>query len=445
MPFDPYRGCSCDGCMDGLSPERREEYLDFRSATQARREATRLAQIAEQAAEQARLDEVIQCTNCDLDHQRRDMLTVDGGEFCHDCAATCSRCDRAQRRTELRSMVSGSWGNRTLLCSACIEGCEECEEEYGRADMIRVNGSMYCNDCVNYCDDCDRYYVGDCTRCEGRLRGLGSYGKTYANRWLGGPVPKDKKGFDTGYYIGFELEISASSGNAQVVNDWAAEHLEYRDSVDCKEDSSVDGFEIATQPMTPEYFEKVNWESFFDLLNAKFPIDDDEPREHGLHVHIGRAAFARDDIAMAAFCYLIGQGDHLVRIGRRQPTSYCKKVDKPVSATIKRANSETGRHQAQASKRSMRDIYPDRDAINLMNGSTIEIRAFRSTRLADDLRDAVRLVYVAAEYVRHLRSLGGYVSPRALHWEMFAKWVGTNHPEAFASIAGITDKKVVKG
>jgi hypothetical protein len=320
---------------------------------------------------------------------------------------------------------------------------------FARDSLNYVDGYYVCIPCANYCDDCDAYYRGDeCSNCENRVRGLKSYGKTRPNLWLGGPVPKDSKGIDTGYYLGIELEVSASSGRVNPIYLWARENLGNPDALECKEDSSVDGFEIATQPMTPEFFEKVNWESFFDVINEQFPLDRRdrmEPVDHGLHVHIGRAAFGRDDIATAAFCYLIGQGDHLVRIGRRAPTTYCRKVDKPVSTALKAAYNATGRHPVQANKRGVRDAYPDRSAINLMNQETIEIRAFRSTRKADELRDAVRLVYVAAEYIRSLRRAGGMVSPRALHWGEFAKWVGHHYPDAFASIAGITDKKVVKG
>lgn len=447
---DPWRGCMCSEHLDMLTPDRRAEALAFQAdegprAERRRREADRRARTRREE-EQRRLSEQVACGTCSTEHERRDMLTVNGAEHCTSCASECAQCNEPNITAEMHTVRHG-WMD-AVLCSNCTRECMDCEEMFASGDMIHAGAGWYCRDCATYCDNCDRYFVGeDCSCDDSRVRGLSGYGKTRPMYWLGGPVPKDKKGFDLGYYIGFELEISASSGHVRPVHQWASEHLGYSDAVDCKEDSSVDGFEIATQPMTPQFFEGVNWESFFDVLNDKFPINEryGEPETHGLHVHIGRAAFAKDDIAMAAFCYLLGQGDHLVRVGRREPTDYCKKVEKPVSTAIKKANSETGKHYKQASKSSMRNIYPNRDAINLTNGSTIEIRAFRSTRKASDLRDSVRMVYVGAEYIRYLRGNGGNVSPRALHWGEFAKWVGVHYPFAFDSIAGITDKKAVKG
>lgn len=453
-PVEVYRGCMCDAHMADLPPEVAAEAREFaerarrlerrRSLDQQRRRERRREE--ERAERERHLDEVLTCNTCDNERQRREMLDINGVEHCHDCAAECSRCSNTALQGDMAT-VSRDW-REVLVCRNCMRTCAECDGSFYVGDMIMVHGAWYCRDDVTYCDDCDNYFTGEDCSCESdRVRGLTGYGKTHPERWLGGPVPKDKKGFDLGYYIGFELEIYAQGGHVRPIHEWAADNLGYSDALDCKEDSSVEGFEIATQPMTPEFFEKVDWESFFEVINQKFPLDNNNGQEwieHGLHVHIGRAAFARDDIAMAAYCYLLGQGNHLVRIGRREPTTYCKKVDKPVSTVIKRANNESGKHHKQASKPQMRSLYPGRDAVNLTNGSTIEIRAFRSTRKADELRDAVRLVYVGAEYIRHLRSRGGNVSPRALHWGEFAKWVGVHYPQAFESIAGITDKKVVR-
>jgi hypothetical protein len=252
--------------------------------------------------------------------------------------------------------------------------------------------------------------------------------------WLGGPLPKNDKGEHVGYYVGFELEISADvSSGAMEVHAWSDRHMT-AGALDCKHDSSVAGFEIASQPMTPAYFESRNWESFFRMLENEYPTyDRREPYDHGLHVHIGRVAFRRDDVAIAMFCYLLAQDGqkHLTRIARRDPYHYCKRVDKPVSTAIVRSKP----YGRQGRRLSASGVYPGRDAINLENRETIEIRSFRSTRNADELRDAVRVVYLAADYVMSLRA-SGFVTPRALHWGAFAAWVKINHREAYKSIRG---------
>jgi len=454
--FDPGTYCGCSGCQGHLSNEQRAEFVAWHQENDGRLQREALAaqerRRIQREEEEARLNSSFTCAECDGEDIVRNSLTVgtSGDIVCTSCARPCSVCATPVLREEINT-ITRSWGSTQYLCDDCTYSCDECGDQMARGEMYTIGGCYYCSACSRNCEYCEERIVSECENdgCTNRVRGLSSYGKTHANRWLGGPVRRSAVEKDKGYYLGFELEITANTGNVQPVYDWAETHLGYVDAVDCKEDSSVEGFEIATQPMTPAFFESVNWESFFDMLNEEFPMSSRsrgvEPVDHGLHVHIGRVAFDKDDIAMAAFCYLIGQGDHLVRVARREPTTYCKKVDKPVSSAIRSEYQRMGTHRMQANKPVTRGLYLGRDAINLGNSSTIEIRAFRSTRKADDLRDAMRLVYVAAEYIRSLRAGKGSVSPKALHWATFAAWVGVNHPDAFASIAGITDKKVVKG
>jgi len=449
MPIDFSTQCGCDGCQSDLSPEERAQYQAYARAEQARVEAEveerRLRRQRERQEREAREAEPVECSECEQERPRRDHLMLNDDSVCNECAVRCTTCQTVILQEDSTTLRRG-WGGDVALCSECVGECDDCGDQFVRMDMYLIDGDYYCGGCARYCDDCDMWYVGDCGGEHMRVRGLSSYGKTQANRWLGGPVRTRERNAEKGYYLGFELEISANTGEVQPIYDWAKDNLGFDDAVDCKEDSSVEGFEIATQPMTWQFFEAVKWESFFEMLDEHFPLvgRGTEPTGHGLHVHVGRTAFDKDDIATAAFCYLLNQGNHLERIARREPTSYCAKVKKPVSSAIKMANMQNGKHQRQASKPYMRDVYLGRDAINLNNGPTIEIRAFRSTRRADELRDAVRVVYVAAEYIRSLRANKGSVSPKALHWASFSAWVANNHPDAFASIAGITDKKVIK-
>lgn len=392
----------------------------------------------------------------------RDGLVTEAGRNAPPRPIVCVNeyCGRTLSSEEDRVNVQYPL-NRTG-CSACTQTCVGCGHvhiaQYGM--IYSINDEMHCSDCAERCDDCDTYFIDDddegCPNWENHEmpRGVHGYQHTPASMWLGGPVPKREDGkIDTSqpgaYYVGIELEISASyEQSAMPIYDWAEEHLGHRDAIVCKEDSSVRGFEIVTQPMTPQLFESVNWESFMDLINTNHPLSrDDEPTEHGLHVHIGRIAFDRDDVAQAAYSYLLSQGDHLERIGRRAAYHYCAKVRHPVSAHI----STMGRRKTtkQTRKVERRGIMAGRDAVNLQNDATIEVRAFRSTRNADYLRNAVRLTYIAAEYIRYLRVNKEAVSPKSLHWDRFAAWVGEHYPEAHASIAGVesegSNKRVLVG
>lgn len=398
--------------------------------------------------EEEESEELTKCPECGHKHPEGDMLRDWWGTIalCPDCGGVCNECDNA-RPSDTLSLVGGE-----EVCEACSSVCRNCSERVLNDDLrfLDYEDMHVCDECAVRCDDCDNYYLDGnmCSSCGTSVRNLNGYGSTEPFMWLGGPLPK-VDGHQDGYYLGFELEIFAETGDANVVNRWAAEHLTSHEAVECKKDSTVEGFEIATQPMTPQFFEGVDWESFFVMLEDNFPLrGEEESTEHGLHVHIGRTAFERDDFSFAAFAYLLGQGNHLERIARRQPTSYCRKVDKPVSAAIMRLNDESpyreGRrpaHAVQAQRARSKGVYPQRDAINMTRSTTVEIRAFRSTRSADDLRAAVRVVYLAADYIRDLRRGNALVSPRALHWSEFSRWVGVHHPEAFASVAGIPAPK----
>jgi hypothetical protein len=108
------------------------------------------------------------------------------------------------------------------------------------------------------------------------------------------------------------------------------------------------------------------------------------------------------------------------------------RVDKPVSSAVVQVKS--GR---QAMRLRGSGVSYGRSAINLTNGRTVELRAFRSTRKPQELADAIRMTYVAAEYVRYLRAAHRYIDPKMLVWGEFTRWVAFNHPKAFASLAGI--------
>jgi hypothetical protein len=361
------------------------------------------------------------------------------------CAACVGTCDCGLR--EPWSMLVNVNGDPA--CTACATSCANCGGIHLITNM-RVNPDNeqhYCQSCSRQCqgEDCDEMIWGGshraCTGCrEDGPAGL-IWRHTVPTMWLGGPTRKEG-----GYYLGFEDEISASgSFRLNRLRLWAEEHFGHKEGLDLKSDSTVSGFEIATMPMTPAYFEQVDWDSFFTVLNEEYPISGQEPDSHGLHVHIGRQAFRRpkwnkatkktvlvtDDGMIAAFTYLLAHHtEHLERISRRSAGSYREPVVNPVKAAAAMQEKDTKQ------KHRLRHTNVPRGAVNLTNKKTIEVRSFRAARTTAELKDAVRLVYCAAEYVRFLRSKGA-IKPGMLSWAQFSMWVGTVHPQAFASISGL--------
>src|SRR3954471_18533691 len=238
---------------------------------------------------------------------------------CENCTEMCTTC----RRWRMNNDFTEHHGTR--MCTNCMAAHHVCggcgQERKSNVDSMvttRDTHEWRCYDhCSYYCDDCGQYHANPCAVVRlGAPRNCGGYHHTRPAMWLGGPLPRDGRGRQEGYYVGFELEVTASrSDNCETLTAWSEKRLGVN-IFDCKTDSTVAGFEIATQPMTPEFFERVPWDDFFEMMNSEFhtPDDDgwDEPHTHGLHVHIGKVAF-RTDANIAAYSYLLNQGDHLER------------------------------------------------------------------------------------------------------------------------------------
>lgn len=375
------------------------------------------------------------CVECGAIRTHAQLEANDG--FCSDHRVRCMECGDRFGHLD------------TGYCEGCGWMCEGCEVIYGdHVDHFTEDWDSedhYCRSCYE-----SRQEEDEDEDDAGHGPGIRNYGRTRASRWWGGPLPRDEEGKRLGFYLGFELEIYAER-NATAVHRWAkANGLE--GFFDCKYDGSVEGFEIATLPFTPEFFEGLvndgRLASFFDMLNDSYPLDSylggEEPSTHGLHVHVGKIAFGGSKSAIASFSYLLGQdeGKHLERIARRGPTEYCGRVTKPVSAAVAHANNSG----VQGQRAYRAGHYPGRNAINLLNDATIEIRAFRSTRSPEELAAAVRMVYVGAEYIRYLResvALSG-TDPKRLAWSEFCRWSAFAHPQAFASLANLDEVKAVR-
>lgn len=376
---------------------------------------------------------------CPVDNRAADNYSMmegeDGQQYCNYHRQTCAECGE-------RGIYNDG------VCNHCGWTCTYC-----RGVFSSETSSYTRDDYDEYDDEDDGLYCYNCyVQQSSSNRGIRGYGHTHPSRWFGGPLPRDPEtNRRLGYYLGFELEIGTSNFNADPIHRWARQHG-MEDFFDCKEDSSVSGFEIATQPFTPAYFERMvndgRLASFFRLLNDRYPVENgrrgsrgnnEEPDGHGLHVHIGRVLFAGDDVSLAAYSYLLGQDNskHLERIARRGPTGYCERVTKPVSVAL--AATQNSRPQGNRAYRA--GYYPNRSAINLTNANTVEIRAFRSTRRPEELAAAVRLTYVGAEYIRFLRSESKTkgIDPKRLKWTEFVRWAGVHHPQAFAALAGLDE------
>jgi hypothetical protein len=291
-------------------------------------------------------------------------------------------------------------------CPSCTESV--CEDNYGACPQ--------CGACL--CSDECRYPADD--EPDARDRGILNYSYKPYPEWFGGEGAP--------YYLGAELEISADSdASAQPIYEWARD-AGYADLFYCKEDGSVDGFEIVTHPMTPEFVTAFHWDQFFEMINSEYPLgrwNTEEQHQHGLHIHVSRTAFKNSVSALARFSYLLNTNvDEMTAIARRGENHYTTFAQRPVSevamsnrdwcdraqglrwadddARAKARYSAYGRRSltGMAVTNAVRgDAYLERyRVVNLTNVATVEVRAFRSTRKASEFMDAMRLMIDAISF-----------------------------------------------
>lgn len=251
-------------------------------------------------------------------------------------------------------------------------------------------------------------------------------------------------GEDAPYHVGVELEIGTGSRNATPVYEWAASQG-FRELFFCKEDGSVEGFEIVTQPMTPEFFDSVNWSAFFTMLNRAYPdYEEGESSEHGIHVHVSRTAFQNGHTSsLARWLYLFNRNrTHVVRIARRSGSSWARFAQYPVSLLLPErfgcsgswdfgpecpcgCGQQTrtwipgpGRWSQHRRRNSSMGRYM---ATNLQPPETVEVRVFRSTRDAREFQNAVHLVTSTVDFVRAMQPCHATVN--ATRWSTYREWV----------------------
>lgn len=222
--------------------------------------------------------EAISCMQCGEYYASDDTLifTEDTQEYyCKDCAERyCQQCEDcgAWYYFDTNNLTSDSVG--TLLCKACVGNyyiCQECgmfvsdtEVEFGQDDEV-------------LCSDCYEEYKKSCP--------IKSYHDDMDYTPL---VTEEQEGMHYLKLFGFEIEVECDEELAEhtlkLLNGCA--ELQY--------DSSVDGFEIITRPMTKEFFYNV---FISHLKNALDYLKDNGALAHdkgGIHIHFSRNNLSTD-------------------------------------------------------------------------------------------------------------------------------------------------------
>jgi hypothetical protein len=257
---------------------------------------------------------------------------------------------------------------------------------------------------AEYSDDDEPRGCG-CSSCErsyGRDSGLLSYRYT----------PELKFNGESGPYYGMEIEVTTDHTRAlvDIVRSSAG------DLVYCKSDSSVQGAEMVTHPMSYEWaMAHFPW----DMLGTIRTECDGTvvPQENGIHVHVGRDGFT-DSAHMYRWMKLWYRNPSDVqRIARRRAgnwSAFNPEHRKGQKEHVKRGKPTYVR-------RNDGTIIDRYSAINTTNTDTLEVRVFASTLRPQRAKAALQLVAASVEYTRNLTT--DVITHRhGWDWPAFMAW-----------------------
>jgi len=283
------------------------------------------------------------CRNCShWYHDNYDCYEIDGDVWCQDCyendSSSCEQCGYETHHDNTHSNMNGIY-------------CESCWDD-------RRSGLL------SYCDNPQiRFYD-----CDGK--GLV---ETQAQK---DGVP----------YYGVELEVEAHGSDKYELADSISNYGGYHKYLWCKEDGSLseDGFEICTQPLTFEAWQK------FDIADAVFKhrgeIKSYQTTTCGIHIHINRSAFS--DIHVLKFMTFIHEYKKMTHfMSQRKNMREYNQFSQFQAGSVRKAQREMYRSvqhkksQIKEGKSVMRYCTMTTGEkyvpVNLAHRNTIEIRVFK--------------------------------------------------------------------
>jgi len=308
-----------------------------------------------------------QCDDCDNYVERAKCFTdVAGNYICPDCYDdhyfTCDDCGEIFNNDDCYS----SPNEDNNYCNDCFTEryfyCAQCNEVCSRDDAFGHNASLYCENC--YSDVADRHQN---IHSAGYKPSPRFKHKTYKNNTLC-LIPAKR------LYLGFELEVEPDDTEDTVD---LLEKYNSNNSFYLKDDGSIDGFEIVSEPHTLLAHRDCQWRKMLNELR-RAGTKSYTGGHCGLHVHISRSALSNlQQHKLDMFFHKCQQP--LTKFSQRTPANLRQwaNFNQPSYTDLKKRGSHTLVHiLTKLNAHSYCNRY---SALNFNNLSTIEIRIFRGT------------------------------------------------------------------
>jgi hypothetical protein len=211
-------------------------------------------------------------------------------------------------------------------------------------------------------------------------------------------------------HMGFELEVEVLGGDRDeriegMLSRLRAHNLHRDDELMYfKEDGSIDyGFEIVTQPCTPQFYEQAfPWDVIERLRQQDCAAWN--RRSCGLHIHMNRRSFASDKHLWKFLVFIYKNPDELTRFAGRS-SSYAKfSIDSFLGDGSYYYSDDTMRPASKfiTHAKGFTQNYDRYTAVNLQNVETIELRFFRPSLNTSTVRAALQFCDALQVYTEEL-------------------------------------------
>ena len=299
------------------------------------------------------------------------IVTEDTDEiYCNNCIDTlfyCSECDNWYSNTPTYYIE----GYETI-CEHCYENgefdyCENCECNYCTNDMIYTDEHGYmCEECYNEIEH----------NTNGQILPYHGF-----NNWQEKIATNEKK--KPKIFIGTELEVNSTSESQEILN-----YITTNIPVVLERDSSVNGFEIISQPMSIKFIKEneSKFKKVFDYLTSQ-GYKSHDTNCCGLHIHVTRPT---DEVIDRILFIMETYKNELIQFSRR--------TNGNLSQWSQFLSDYSGKHEQMKSLEFLKQVKNENSstrymALNLCNSKTIEFRIFRGTLRFETYMASIELVY----------------------------------------------------
>lgn len=380
-------------------------------------------------------DDYIRCYQCGT-IVPKDEATMDsaGDWFCPECAdnylTTCDDCGRIVWADDCFWVES----EEMQICPSCYDAryasCTVCGSIHRVSDMQEYDGGYYCEGCFydrfTTCDECGEVIPIDdahdidgynyCDSCYEERRGnIFSWHDDKVRYHINNMPGEDYLNEVT---IGIEHEVGCYEDRAgEYSNDlyyiMNKERGTYDNIYICS-DSSVEGFEIISQPMTIRYFNEVYFPKYLEAFDYMKSHSFNGEDEGGMHIHFRIPCLNKYMVARLNNI-IYGTMDDieiLTRISRRT----CSSFERWCDAHDRKYSTQEILHRFGSPETST--IYRAVDGRNVAlnwdgnRTETYELRMFNSTMDIQKYLASVEFVIALTDFVRIDTEFGVYTTLR---------------------------------